>query len=92
MATYLYECGRCGPWEIRAAMGTAEATSPCPRCGAAGSRRYTAPMLARTPRPVAAARLREEASGDEPQVTTSVPGRPSRPRPQDPRWSTLPRP
>jgi hypothetical protein len=49
-------------------------------------------MLARTPTAMATARLREEASRDAPQVTTSVPGRPTRPTRTDPRWSTLPRP
>jgi hypothetical protein len=49
-------------------------------------------MIARTPAAIARARLREDASRDEPQVTTSVPAKPTRPAPHDPRWSTLPRP
>ena len=92
MAGYLYECGQCGPWEIRRPIGTAETTSPCPECGRPGRRRYTAPLLARTPRNVAAARLREEASADAPEVTTSVPRAVHRPTRRDPRWSALPRP
>jgi hypothetical protein len=49
-------------------------------------------MIARTPAAIARARLREDASRDEPQVTTSVPAKPTRPAPHDPRWSKLPRP
>lgn len=92
MASYVYRCGRCGPWEVQLPIGTAQGTSPCPTCGAPGPRRYTAPMIARTPAAIARARLREDASRDQPQVTTSVPARPARPAPHDPRWSTLPRP
>jgi hypothetical protein len=92
MASYLYECSRCGPWEIRLPIGTAEGGRPCPTCGEPGRRRYTAPMLARTPRRVATARAREEASRDEPKVVTAVPEKARRPARQDPRWSKLPRP
>jgi hypothetical protein len=49
-------------------------------------------MIARTSPAVARARLGEEASRDQPQVTTSVPDKPTRPVRRDPRWSTLPRP
>ena len=92
MTSYLFECDRCGPWEARLPMGTAEPTRPCPACGSPGLRRFTAPMLARTSPGFAAARVREEASRDEPQIATSVPAKPARPAPRDPRWSTLPRP
>jgi putative FmdB family regulatory protein len=92
MAAYLYQCTACGPWEVRRPIGTAESTSVCPACGAAGRRLYTAPLLARTPAPVAAVRLREESSRDEPAVTTAVPPAARRPAPRDPRWSSLPRP
>ncbi|MGY1706041.1 FmdB family zinc ribbon protein [Geodermatophilus sp. SYSU D00697] len=92
MAAYLYRCTTCGPWEIRRPVGTAESTSPCPACGADGRRLYTPPLLSRTPAPAAAARLREEASRDEPAVTTAVPPAARRPAPRDPRWSALPRP
>ena len=92
MASYLYRCGACGPWEVRLPIGTADSTSACPACGRPGPRQYTAPLLARTPGTVAAARLREEASRDAPTVTTEVPRAASRPAPRDPRWSALPRP
>jgi hypothetical protein len=92
MAGYLYLCGQCGPWEIQRPIGTAESTNPCPVCGRPGRRRYTAPLLARTPTKVAAARLREEASTDAPAITTSVPRAVGRPTHRDPRWSALPRP
>ena len=92
MPGYLYECAQCGPWEVQAPMGSAGSSSPCPICGAAGRRRYTAPMLSRTPRAVASARLREEASRDAPQVTTQVPRAVGRSVRRDPRWNALPRP
>jgi putative FmdB family regulatory protein len=92
MAAYLYRCTTCGPWEVRRPIGTAETSSPCPGCGAIGPRVYTAPLLSRTAAPVAAARLRDEASRDAPTVTTEVPRAVGRPAPRDPRWSALPRP
>lgn len=92
MAGYLYQCATCGPWEVQRPIGTAESTSSCPVCGAPGRRRYTAPLLGRTPRAVATARSREEASADAPAVTTSLPRTATRPAPRDPRWNALPRP
>ena len=92
MATYVYRCPDSGPWEVRLAMGSAGATAACPTCGSAGPRRYTPPLLSRTAAPVAAARLREEASRDAPTVTTALPAAPARPVPHDPRWKALPRP
>jgi putative FmdB family regulatory protein len=92
VVSYVYACETCGPWEIRRPIGTAQPVSSCPECGAPGRRRYTAPLLAHTPGPVTAARLREEASGSEPAVTTAVPRAAGRPARRDPRWSALPRP
>ncbi|MGY1734525.1 FmdB family zinc ribbon protein [Geodermatophilus sp. SYSU D00684] len=92
MAAYLYRCPACGPWEVRRPIGTAQASEACPTCGDTGRRVYTAPLLARTPAPLAAARAREEASADAPAVTTAVPPAPRRPVPRDPRWSALPKP
>jgi putative FmdB family regulatory protein len=92
MASYLYRCGACGPWEVHRPIGTAEPMSTCPACGAPGRRRYTPPLLSRTPTAEASARLREEASGDAPAVTTAVPPAVAPPVARDPRWSALPRP
>jgi putative FmdB family regulatory protein len=92
MATYLYRCPDCGPWEVRLPMGTAGGTADCPACGNTAPRQFTAPLLYRTAAPVAAARLREEASRDAPTVTTALPEAPRRPAPQNPRWQALPRP
>ena len=92
MATYVYRCPDCGPWDVHLPMGAAGATAACPTCGRAGPRRYTSPLLSRTAAPVAAARLREEASRDAPTVTTAVPRAAHRPAPRDPRWQALPRP
>jgi hypothetical protein len=92
MASYLYECPRCGPWEIQRPIGTAGSTAECPGCAAPGPRRYTAPLLSRTPGALSSARGREEASRDAPAVTTSVPRALGRPATRDPRWNHLPRP
>jgi putative FmdB family regulatory protein len=92
MATYVYRCPDCGPWDVWLPMGTAGATADCPACGSAAPRQFTPPLLSRTAAPVAAARLREEASRDAPAVTTSVPKAVGRPVPRDPRWQALPRP
>ena len=92
MASYLYRCGACGPWELHRPIGTAEPTSRCPACGGPGRRQYTPPLLSRTPAAVAAARGQEEASADAPAVTTAVPRAAVRPVARDPRWSALPRP
>jgi putative FmdB family regulatory protein len=84
MASYLYRCGACGPWEVHRPIGTAEPMSTCPACGALGRRRYTPPLLSRTPTAEASARLREEASGDDPRGDhgRAARGRPAgRPRP-----------
>jgi putative FmdB family regulatory protein len=92
MATYVYRCPDCGPWDVRLPMGTAGPTVNCPACGTVAARQFTPPLLSRTAAPVAAARLREEASRDAPTVTTSVPRAVSRAAPRDPRWQALPRP
>ncbi|MGY1753702.1 FmdB family zinc ribbon protein [Blastococcus sp. SYSU D01042] len=93
MPTYLYRCPADGSFEARLPMAAAGAMSDCPVCGAPAPRRFTPPLLSRTPAPVAAARLREEASRDAPVVTTTLPEAPRRPAPpRNPRWRALPRP
>lgn len=92
MASYVYRCGTCGDWEVSRSIGTADPTSTCLSCGAAGRRIYTPPLPSRTPRRLAAARVREEASCDVPEVTTGIPPKPRRGVPKNPRWSRLPRP
>ena len=73
MATYVYRCPDCGPWEVRLPMGSAGSTAACPGCGGAAPRRYTPPLLSRTPGPLAAMLAREEASRDQPEVVNRVP-------------------
>lgn len=92
MATYVYRCPDCGPWEVTLPMGAAGATAACPTCGSLAPRRYTPPLLSRTSAPLARARLQEEASRDAPAVTAAVPKAVGRPSPPDPRWQALPRP
>ncbi|GAA2205475.1 hypothetical protein GCM10009850_009330 [Nonomuraea monospora] len=91
MATYAYHCAGCGPFEVRRPIGTAEPAEPCAACGEPAPRRYTPPLLARTPAPEARARQAQEASAHEPQVVRRAPAAPE-PPPPDPRWAGLPRP
>ncbi|HEY8338349.1 MAG TPA: zinc ribbon domain-containing protein, partial [Egibacteraceae bacterium] len=88
-------CPHCGPFESMHAPGEAGRTRRCPTCGADSRRRFSAPLLARTPAPLAAALAAEEKSRDEPEVVTTLPPRrrapaapprPQRPRPPLPRW------
>ncbi|GAA4987732.1 putative FmdB family regulatory protein [Nonomuraea thailandensis] len=93
MATYAYHCADCGPFEVRRPIGTAGPAEPCAACGAPAPRRYTPPLLARTPAAEGRARQAQEAAAHEPQVVRHVPAARSRPAPPpDPRWAGLPRP
>ncbi|GAA0523799.1 hypothetical protein GCM10011581_49500 [Saccharopolyspora subtropica] len=73
MATYEYDCPRCGRFETRQPMGTAAAARDCPECRGPARRIFSVPHLASTPAPLGAALAREERSRDEPEVVTEVP-------------------
>lgn len=86
MATYVYRCPRDGDVELRLPLGAATATVPCGRCSGEARRVWSAPHLARTPRPVDAAIERAGRSAEAPAVVSRVPGtRAGRPAPPVPR-------
>jgi putative FmdB family regulatory protein len=90
---YEYRCPACGPFAVRRSMGSATPSAPCPACGQDSRRRFSALPVRRVGSALADALRRDEASADHPQVTSTVPPRPARPRaPADPRHAALPRP
>ncbi len=93
MATYEYRCAGHGDFAVRYPIGEAVAVAPCPACGSDAVRVFSAPLLTRTSRPLAAAIERSERSAEAPEVVSAVPGRrraaPPRVAPGRPR---LPRP
>ena len=92
MATYEYQCIRCGTFDVKLPIGTAPNSSGCPVCGGAARRVYSAPGFARTSRAVAALHAGEERSREAPEVVSEVPpGRRVRKEPH-PALSKLPRP
>ncbi|MEW2492549.1 FmdB family zinc ribbon protein [Streptomyces nodosus] len=78
MATYEYLCGRCGPFDVKSAVGKAPAVYDCPICARAARRVYSAPGLSltsKTSNASAALREREERSREAPAVVSEVPPR-----------------
>lgn len=97
MPTYEYRCDADGTFEIHRPVGTAGPEAVCPTCTAAASRVFTAPMLSRSPRRVAAAIDRAERTREAPDVVAAPPPRggvAARPSPvqQNPALRSLPRP
>ncbi|MGP4024060.1 FmdB family zinc ribbon protein [Actinomadura sp. 3N407] len=94
MAVYQYRCAECGPFDVSRPIGTAGSAETCAACGGEASRVFTAPHLARTPRPIDRALQAQEAGAHEPRVVKRVPEAPRRPAatPADPRHALLPRP
>ncbi|CNE32000.1 putative regulatory protein%2C FmdB family [Mycobacterium tuberculosis] len=93
VATYRYRCAECGPFDVVRPIGTAGDAERCASCGGEASRVFTAPLVARMPRPLARALGAQEASAHEPRVVGRVPDAPRRPAPPpDPRHARLPRP
>ncbi|MEU5724220.1 zinc ribbon domain-containing protein [Micromonospora sp. NPDC047738] len=93
MATYTYRCSRHGDFAASFPIGEAAARAPCSVCGSDGVRVFSAPLLVRTPRRLAAAIDRAERSAEKPDVVSAIPGgqQASR-RPVNPRLARLPRP
>ncbi|MEU2426758.1 FmdB family zinc ribbon protein [Streptomyces sp. NPDC007851] len=90
MATYEYLCGRCGPFDVRLAIGTAPRTYSCPHCAGAARRLYSSPGITLTPKAVAALHVREEQAREAPAVVSQPP--PRRKVQPHPALSRLPRP
>ncbi|WP_408057431.1 FmdB family zinc ribbon protein [Streptomyces chiangmaiensis] len=92
MATYEYLCSRCGPFDVKSAIGTAPSVHDCPMCAGTARRVFSSAGLATTSHAVAALHEREEQSRDAPAVVSEVPpGRGALRRPH-PALSRLPRP
>ncbi|MGV9604288.1 FmdB family zinc ribbon protein [Streptomyces sp. NPDC003631] len=92
MATYEYLCSRCGPFDVKMAIGTALPVHGCPACSGTARRVFSSPGLATTPHAVAALHDRQEQSREAPEVVSEVPpGRAPVRRPH-PALSRLPRP
>lgn len=93
MATYGYRCPRDGDFELVFPIGRATTHAACEVCGGAAPRVYTAPLLSRTPRPLAAAIERAAGTAETPEVVPEPPARPKTPRPPAvPARARLPRP
>ncbi|MCF3145056.1 FmdB family zinc ribbon protein [Streptomyces platensis] len=92
MATYEYLCSRCGPFDVKLAIGTAPRSHGCPVCAAAARRVYSSPGLTLTPDGVAALHEREEQAREAPAVVSEVPAGKRVPRRPHPALSQLPRP
>ncbi|MGW3950487.1 FmdB family zinc ribbon protein [Streptomyces sp. NPDC004752] len=92
MATYEYLCSRCGPFDVKLAIGTAPIAHGCPVCAGDARRVFSSPGLPRTSNAAAALRVREERSREAPAVVSEIPpGRGVR-QPPHPALSRLPRP
>jgi putative FmdB family regulatory protein len=92
MATYEYLCSRCGPFDVKLAIGTAPRNYGCPVCTGAARRVYSSPGLTLTSHAVAALHGREEQAREAPAVVSEVPPRKRVPRHPHPALSRLPRP
>ncbi|MEV6654026.1 zinc ribbon domain-containing protein [Streptomyces sp. NPDC051219] len=92
MATYEYLCSRCGPFDVKLAIGTAPKVNDCPVCAGAARRVYSSPSFALTSSTVAALHDREEQARETPAVVSEVPPRKSVPQHPHPALSRLPRP
>lgn len=92
MATYEYLCSRCGPFDVKSAIGTAPPAHRCPVCAGTARRVYSSPGLMLISHTVTALRDREERSRDAPSVVSEVPPDRRVPRRPHPALSRLPRP
>ncbi|WP_443062611.1 FmdB family zinc ribbon protein [Streptomyces sp. NBC_00390] len=92
MATYEYLCSRCGPFDVKLAIGTAPTVHGCPVCAGTARRVYTSPGFTLTSHTVAALHEQEEQSRDAPAVVSEVPPRSAVPPRPHPALSRLPRP
>ncbi|MEU1200015.1 FmdB family zinc ribbon protein [Streptomyces sp. NPDC005813] len=92
MATYEYLCSRCGPFDVKLAIGTAPKGYGCPVCAAIARRVYSSPGLSLTSKSVAALHVQEEQAREAPAVVSEVPPRTRVPRRPHPALSRLPRP
>lgn len=95
MVTYEYRCEDHGTVEVRAPIGEAAPTTPCPRCGRPAAKLLSTTHLSLAPRRLVAEIDRTAATADRPEVVTSIPtgGRRRTPMaPPLPSLQRLPRP
>ncbi len=93
MAVYVYRCIEHGTSEESSPIGPAGAAVPCPTCGAAAVRVYTAPRLSLGSPARRALIDRTERTRDEPDVVSAPPPRPGGPAVAwHPALGRLPRP
>ncbi|MFF4837505.1 FmdB family zinc ribbon protein [Streptomyces sp. NPDC001315] len=92
MATYEYACSRCGPFDVKLAIGTAPKGYGCPVCARPARRVYSPPGLSSASNTAAALHEREEQSREAPAVVSAVPPRRQVQRRPHPALSRLPRP
>ncbi len=95
MATYTYRCDADGCVDVRLPIGTAQATTPCPRCGDPAARVFTPPMLGLADRRRLAVIDHAESTRYEPDVVSAPAGarrRRTPTAPPNPAFRGLPRP
>ncbi|WP_347353939.1 zinc ribbon domain-containing protein [Intrasporangium sp.] len=94
MATYEFRCEQDGVVTLTVPMGEVGPTAPCPACGRAARRVYSAPQLRLGDGRARAMLDATTATADRPAVVGHpVGGRARRPRPAaDPRTAKLPPP
>ncbi|MBT2389165.1 FmdB family zinc ribbon protein [Streptomyces maoxianensis] len=92
MATYEYLCSRCGPFDVKLAMGTAPEVYGCPVCAGSARRVYSSPGLLPTSNVAAALHDQEEQAREAPAVVSEVPPRSGVRQQPHPALSRLPRP
>ena len=84
MVVYVYRCREHGVTDRSHPIGTAGVTSPCPTCGAAAVRVFTAPRLSLGSPSRRALIDRTERTRDEPDVVSAPPPRRPGPARRDP--------
>ncbi|MFJ9027665.1 zinc ribbon domain-containing protein [Streptomyces sp. NPDC102274] len=92
MATYEYSCDRCGTFDLRLPIGTADSTSRCPICEGIAKRVFSAPAFAVTGKAIASLHDQEERSREAPAMVSEVPSRGRTSQHTHPALSRLPRP
>lgn len=96
MPTYEYACDDHGAIEIVAAMGDAPEKVDCVDCGEPARRVFSSPRLSSADPKRMALIDSTKATGDKPDVVTSIPTQGRRRKqkmaPPDPRLQKLPRP
>ncbi|UUN25562.1 FmdB family zinc ribbon protein [Streptomyces sp. FIT100] len=92
MATYEYLCSRCGPFDVKLAIGTAPGLHGCPTCAGTARRVYSPPALTKTSHEAASLHALEEKAREAPAVVSEVPSHSKVPPRPHPALSRLPRP